>query len=97
MKNFKKMIMGFAAVALIVVGSAFKPASNSKLLTYRYINNGTQYVLEPSADPTNNCVSNSAHQCVITTDENKGSSFNYADLPSDAEPVPGSSEGTYNP
>ena len=88
--------MTAVAVALIGGFSAFKPASNSKLLTYRYANNGVKYVLAPTANPSIGCGTTNPHECVITTDVNKGSEFEYADIPEDAQPVEGSSPAIYN-
>ncbi|TCD05859.1 hypothetical protein EZ449_15455 [Pedobacter frigidisoli] len=87
MNKVQKMIMSFAAVAMIVSFSAFKPSGNAKLLTYRYANIDGKYQLRPIANPDLGCSTSSTVHCVITTDVDKGSEFPYSELPGDWQPV----------
>ncbi|RZJ76200.1 MAG: hypothetical protein EOO45_03160 [Flavobacterium sp.] len=67
MKKMKKMIVGFAAVALIVGGSAFTSISTKKVPTVFYALNeaGTQYV-KTTSDQTAFCNPDATlDRCVI--------------------------------
>ncbi|MNJ87500.1 hypothetical protein D3C87_50200 [compost metagenome] len=82
MKNFKKVALGLLVTVLAFGFSAFKAEVSGKknVLTYRYVNTGTNYQLKPDAEVIDGCGGTSPHNCIIETNVNKGTNFSYDDL-----------------
>lgn len=66
-------------------------------LAFRYVNDGTKFVLNQTAEPEDGCSGSSSEHCVIETDQDMGSEFQYNQLPNDWQPYGSSTEAIYSP
>lgn len=97
MKNLKNFAFGLLVAVLAFSFSAFTAAqNNAKRLDHRYINDGDKYLKLDDAE-TENCTPATGAICILESNENREDGFEYNNVPMDAQPYDGSTQGVYTP